>query len=373
MAISDGGHGQDTSTGFCIASESGGVDLSLLVNNSQLADTQIQCSNGDTLVGHAAILSLQSEWFRQQLATKHEGNEKGADMFRFRFSLPADAPTCLLVLRFLYTSKANIPDSSVLSVLRLASFLGIKQLANQCAAYFERKLLSPASAVHYADFLFYLKELGGDYGITDSEAAFVKVSACLKRDVQLATNSFESRQILSTFNGDQICDLCTLINSESLVVWLLCLSWIHSVHSSPSSSTETLVSTEPTLIPSENLLAAKQDLQDLLLLLNLHSFTLQEYTTHLEPHLYLLHAKPRTRVEAHYSNSKATQSLGEHLFWETSSQAHFSLNHNQRSSSPTSNTINEHFPSQYGSCTRPRHRPFRTQSSIQLVTRVDQR
>ncbi|KAI9349541.1 hypothetical protein BDR26DRAFT_1003965 [Obelidium mucronatum] len=327
----------------------GGIDLAPLVNNAQHADTQLALAGGAVLHAHAAVLALHSPWLRRalslsQFTTDAESNAdadaKNAARKKHRLAFPATAPaTCLAVLRFLYAAKATIENDAVLDVLHFAHRLQIAPLVSFLVAHFETRLLAPKNCIDYALFIFIAKErvlseLDADAVSLDFPSALGKVAGCLLKDVFVATHSKKSFHLLKSFNGDQICDLSALCKTDPLVVWILCLSWICANHgeadhdqeedqnageaieivrddcSSGGNSEDTLEQSESVaefhmkIIPRENLASAKEDLADLLFILDLHSFSLHEYSVYLEPHLSLFPSKTRSRLETHYAKEK---------------------------------------------------------------------
>ncbi|KAJ3008640.1 UNVERIFIED_CONTAM: hypothetical protein HDU68_003007 [Siphonaria sp. JEL0065] len=207
-----------------------------------------------------------------------------------------------------------------------------------CTSHFERKLLGPPNCIEYAHFVFESKERKrvGDGVLNGSDwtAALGKVAGCLLRNVEAATRKTISRNLLKMFTGDQVYDLCALCKGDPLVVWILCLTWVCVNHGtsdvavapsleeseilseSGGSSDALSISIDSAefskqrnhlplpSIPTETISSAKEDLADLLFILNLHSFTLQEFTLHVEPHLSLFPSKTKTRLETHYAKEK---------------------------------------------------------------------
>ncbi|KAJ3061518.1 hypothetical protein HDU98_002579 [Podochytrium sp. JEL0797] len=331
-----------------------GINLAQLLDNPQHSDVLLAFQDNTTVHAHAAILCLHSTWFSHNIPSS---DARTTQCVVCEFG-DTSAETGRLVLRFLYTGQVKVPESRVLEVMRFAWVLDIRRLVEICVDVFERRLLTPETCVAYARFLFDVKarDLEECVGV-DVAAGMDKVAQCLRKDVGVAVAGREGRLLMKGFSGDQVCDLCALVKEASpVVVWTLCLAWIWAVHGEETirgfrSSSDTLVhdgeevtdtgvediksvcqddcvtqQLSHTLIPDINLPSAKEDLSDLLFILDLHSFTLQEYSTHVLPHLALFPPKTRQRIETHYAKEHTLlqtrkQSLGS-LFDSTQIMTH---------------------------------------------------
>ncbi|ORY49142.1 hypothetical protein BCR33DRAFT_847796 [Rhizoclosmatium globosum] len=159
--------------------------------------------------------ALSGRWDHQNLRESLEGVPVDSNKFlRAVLSHPdVDVETINIILEFIYTGSATVPESCLSRVAVFADFLTMEVVKKQCLDYWAMIRLSEANAL---DFYLLAKTL-------DSPEYESRALLCVKGVSALAGNGMD---ILKAMDEVEIRELLSFKEFTPLTKWILLINWV---------------------------------------------------------------------------------------------------------------------------------------------------
>ncbi|KAJ3287543.1 hypothetical protein HDU79_005590 [Rhizoclosmatium sp. JEL0117] len=281
-------------------------DYNAMRLDKSLADIVILVDESKTpIYAHSVILSHRSEYYKKALSTRWIKNQDRTALLE-GIALPADldpqhiravlthpdtdVETLNILLEYIYTGSACVPESQLSSVALFADYISMDDVKLQCLAYWNMHLLKGENAL---DFYALAVRLG--------EKEYQARALLCWGKTNTLWNQPSGSNILQHMDEQDIKTLILCDLFDCWQKWSILIHWSKLRQGIPFEDVKLGVSA------AFNINAAYNDINRLLHLVGLYKMTRPDFENLVKPYLSMLPKDLQENLIEHYEVSGATK------------------------------------------------------------------